>query len=355
MDEIFKEKIAKIAAAAAAAPSGDNSQPWRFVARAPNILEFHAMPEKDNALLNVDESGTLIALGAALQNAELEAKALGLTPTLRYNDEGSLVAILVLHEEGSLSDEERRLHEAIPLRHTNRKAYARQPLAGDVRDALLKSVKHDTDVGLSLIESRGEMKKISRSLTTMEEIALSNETLHALFFADIFWSEADNLAGKHGLHIDTLELPPPAKAAFRLLKYWSFTKALSKIGFHKVVAEMNAEQNASASAFGIITAERLGRREYVETGRLLERIWLQATAQGLSMQIVTGVTFLARSIAEPNTAKLFGVDQLEHVRTAYAVLKECVASSEPVLTFRIGTGGSPTAVSHRRVPEIIFA
>ncbi len=314
------------------------------------------MPEKDNALLNIDESGTLIALGAALQNAELEAKSLGLTPTLRYSDEGSLVAVLILHEEGVLSDDERKLHKAIPLRHTNRKAYAHQPLAGDVREALLKNVKDDTDVELVLVESPEEMRRVSRALTTMEEVALSNETLHALFFADIFWSEADNSAGKQGLYIDTLELPPPAKAAFRLLKYWRVTKALSKIGFHKVVAEMNAQQNASASAFGIITAERLGRREYLEAGRLLERIWLQATAHGLSMQIVTGVTFLARSVVEPETAKLFSKDQLENMSAAYGVLKGQIAiDREPVLAFRIGTGGSPTAVSYRRAPEIIFA
>ena len=123
MNVVDKEKITKILTAAIAAPSGDNSQPWRFVFREPNILEFYAIPENDNALLNIDSSGTLIALGAAIQNAELEAKALGFNPEIRYGREGSLVATFTLDKEGKLSEIERTLQQTIPLRHTNRKAY----------------------------------------------------------------------------------------------------------------------------------------------------------------------------------------------------------------------------------------
>ena len=186
MDAAFKEKITKICTAAAAAPSGDNSQPWRFVFRAPDMLEFHAIPEKDNALLNVDDSGTLIALGTAIQNAELEAKSLGLSPEIRYNKEGTLVATFILHKGGGLSETERDLHQAITLRHSNRKAYKKIPLTKDDRQFLLDTAEGSVGISFAFVEGEKLMALISRALTTMEETALKNKSLHTLFFQSIF-------------------------------------------------------------------------------------------------------------------------------------------------------------------------
>lgn len=355
MDVQRKAKIDAILTAAAAAPSGDNSQPWRFVVREQEI-DFHYLPEKDNELLNHEEGGTLIALGAAIANAELEAYAQGYTPHITFHDTGACVATMALHAGGTLSGADAPLREAILKRHTNRKAYAVQPLPDPIRAGLLSPQIVDAgEPALVLVESRSDMKVLARALTTMEEIALSTEALHKLFFGDIFWSDEDNRAGHSGLHIKTLELPPPAQALFKVLRHWSVTRALSRIGFHKAIANMNATQNASASAFGIITAVQTGRDTYLKTGRLLERAWLFAVAHGLSLQIVTGVTFLARSLATPSAAAHFSVEAKESIAHAYERIRaQAGAGRIPVLVFRIGEGGVPTEVSYRRAPEATF-
>lgn len=351
MDAAYREKITKICTAASAAPSGDNSQPWRFVFRAPNTIEFHALVEKDNALLNVDGSGTYIALGAAIQNAELEAKAVGLVPEVQYSYEGSLVATFVLHERGSLSVEEQTLHQAIPLRHSNRKAYKKIPLAEADREEIMRAAGNPERVSFALIEDRKSMSVVSRALTTMEEIAMQNETLHKLFFESIFWSKERNASGESGLYIRTLELPPPARLLFKVLKYWSVAQVLARIGFPTMVAKTNAVQNASASALGFITLERFDRRSYVEAGRLLERVWLAAAAQGMSFQIVTGMLFLARAVGHGNTS-VFSEKERDSVRKAYARAQEALKVDEPFLMFRIGYSSAPSAVSFRREPVI---
>lgn len=355
MDAVYEEKIQKILSAAVAAPSGDNSQPWRFVFRTPDILEFHALPEKDNALLNIDESGTLIALGAALQNAELEAKALGFDPKIRYNAAGSLVAEFVLHEGGTISEIERNLQQAIPLRHTNRKAYRKIILKEEDRKILQTAAGEMSDVSFAFVEDRESMALLSRALTTMEEIALQNKTIHALFFESIFWSKERNAAGEHGLYIKTLELPPPAQLLFKVLRYWSVANMLARIGFPKMIAAMNAKQNASASAIGVIAVDHLDRLKYVEAGRLLERIWLAAASRGLSLQIVTGLLFLARTMEKDDSAT-FSPEERSTVQSAYARIQENLKDSkEPFIMFRIGYAEAPSAVSFRQSPMLITA
>ncbi|MDD2658043.1 MAG: nitroreductase family protein [Candidatus Pacebacteria bacterium] len=355
MDEAEKEKIRAILTAAAAAPSGSNSQPWRFVVRG-RTIEFHYLPERDHPILNYEESGTLIALGAAIQNAELEARAQGYTPQITYRESGSCVAVMELEVGGRIDDASQSLREAILKRHSNRKAYKDIALSPESKSALVDSaISGDSALAFSLIEDREVMQVIARALTTMEETALGNKTLHEFFFSEILWSADENRAGKQGLYIKTLELPPPAQAMFRLLKHWGFARVLAKIGFPKMVAQTNAKQNASASAFGVITVGKTSRTAYLEVGKIMERIWLSATAHELSMQIVTGVTFLARSLQSSEITTLFNLQERERIAAAHAIIKKSVDDTrEPILIFRIGTGNSPTEVSYRRPPEILF-
>ena len=355
MDGAEREKITKILTAAAAAPSGDNSQPWRFVVKG-RTIEFHYIPERDHPILNYEEGGTLIALGAAIQNAELEARAERYAPQTEYRESGSCVAVMTLNEGGSLDEDSASLQRAIRARHSNRKAYTKAPLSPEVRLALLSaSQEEDTGLKLSLVESIDTMRILSRALTTMEETALGNKNLHEFFFSEILWSAEENRAGKQGLYLKTLELPPPAQAMLRLLKRWGFARPLAAIGFPKMVAQTNAKQNASASAFGVITAKWSRRATYLDVGKMMERLWLRATAQGLSMQIVTGITFLARSLQTPEVARLFSPQEQERIIAAHAIIKKNVDDTrEPILIFRIGTGESPTEVSYRRPPEIVF-
>ncbi len=356
MDVARKGEFEKIIAAATAAPSGDNSQPWSFIVRG-NVIEFHYRPELDHPVLNYEEGGTLIALGAALENAALEARALGFKPSIAYQEGGPCVAKMMLIAGGSLDAADVPLHAALEKRHSNRKAYKKAPLAAEHRAAIIDP-RHIADgLALSLVEDPGAMAKVSRALTTMEETALGNQRLHELFFADILWSDEDNAKGKTGLHIKTLELPPPARAMFRLIKHWPVAKFLGRIGFPTKVAETNAAQNASAAAFGVISAARPDRAAYLDVGRTLERVWLVATARGLALQIVTGLTFLARAIEhDPSVAALFDDEERARVRHAYATIREAAGGAgEPILAFRIGESDPPTLITARRASEVRFA
>ncbi|HEV7121399.1 MAG TPA: hypothetical protein VGN56_01075 [Candidatus Paceibacterota bacterium] len=347
--------IQAIANAAVAAPSGDNSQPWHFVFRSPDTLEFHAHPEYDHPVLNVDNSGTLIALGAAVENGVLEARGLGYDPSIAFsNTSGDLIATMRLVPGSAPSTNDAALREAIKERASNRKAFSTRSLESIDREQLLAEARSMPSVSFSLIEDRTKMDEASRALTRMEQIALSHQVLHGHFFSSIFWSNERNDAGEPGLHGKTLELPPPAQALFRILKHWPIAKTFARIGFPRFVAMTNAKQNASASAFGCVMSDTLNAQSYFDTGRLLERLWLRATALGLSFQVVTGLLFLARHMESESGAEAFSPDEIQRSSAAYASIGRLfdAGARHPIITFRLGYGTPPTLRSRRKEPRI---
>ena len=55
--------------AAAAAPSGDNTQPWRFgIIADGSLVEIEVDPKRDSSLMNANQRMARIAVGAAAEN-----------------------------------------------------------------------------------------------------------------------------------------------------------------------------------------------------------------------------------------------------------------------------------------------
>jgi nitroreductase len=351
MSEI-PEYIRQIIHAAVAAPSGDNSQPWRFVYKAPDSIEFHALPEYDNEILNVDSSGTLISLGAAYENARIEASTLGYQATLHYSENKHMIRVHLQKFDSEIPELDSSMQPAIDARHSNRNAY-KEPLKKDDKEALLLAMNSSSEIQCTLVEEPKLLDALGRDLTVMEEIALSNPHLHKLFFKGIFWSKEDNENGRPGLYIKTLELPPPAQVLFRGLRHWNFTKRLSPIGFSQKIAETNAKQNASASAYIFINVQDLEAKNYIEAGRVLERVWLTAANQGLSCQIVSGILFLARRIEQNTSDGLFEEGHKNKIAAAYRNLRSAAHSTyHPLVALRVGYAKKATARSRRKAPNI---
>ena len=87
----------------------------------------------------------------------------------------------------------------------------------------------------------------------------------------------------------------------------------------------------------------------------MQRIWLQATKMGLSIQPVTGVIFFMQRIIAGETQE-FSSKHIELVKNAYAIITEIFGLTKGTIAmlFRIGYGGLPSARSLRSAPSVIF-
>ncbi|KIE26833.1 aromatic ring-opening dioxygenase LigA [Streptomyces sp. MUSC 125] len=128
--------LEKLLAAAVAAPSMHNTQPWRFRLDAgSSTVEIRAVPER--SLPQEDPYGRAvhIAAGAALLNLRVAAGRLGWTPVSRLlpdpRDPTLLVAVRLQGRGGPRDAREADLYDAIPRRHSSRMPFTERavPLA----------------------------------------------------------------------------------------------------------------------------------------------------------------------------------------------------------------------------------
>lgn len=332
------------------APSGDNCQPWQFVIDKSD-LELWNKPERDESLYNWGQRASIVSHGALLENMKIAAARLGYT--LNYelfpDNDTRLIAKINFTES---NEGPNPLEAAITQRTTNRKPYKNEQLTAEVREKILKKDGQFNSLDFRLIEDREKIKAIAKIVGLNEKILLENKNMHDFFFDHITWSEEEDREKKVGFYIKTLELPPPAELAFRIFKHWKIMKILKSAGAANFVAKENAKIYQTGSAIGAILIDSDDPEKYLEAGMMLQRIWLQATHEGLSLQPLTGIVFLAGRLRQAPHA--LSDIHANLVTTAYKEMQKLIGAENKIISllFRIGNGGAPTARAGRLSPDI---
>ncbi|MEK7138509.1 MAG: nitroreductase family protein [Patescibacteria group bacterium] len=350
MDPVIKQIID----AAIWAPSGDNSQPWRFQIIGDKLQIFN-IPNRDNPILNFQQSGSYIAHGALIENLDLLTKARGYDSTIilfpdKTNPDLIAEITLARNESDQASD---NLEQYINKRHTNRKPYQTGPLDNIAVEAL-KRVMGQEYGQLVVVTEREKINQLAPLLSQVERIALENKDLHRSFFRSIFWDKVKNQRGEPGLFIKTLELPPPARLLFKLLKFWSATCFANFFGFSRLASKGNAKLYAQSGAYIAIIPKQDDPVGFVNAGRLMQRTWLTATSLGLSVQPVTGILFMARRFLSGDTGN-FTQKHIDLALSAYRkiTLTIDVSNKNPIaMLLRVGYGKVATARSARMGPTV---
>lgn len=325
------------------APSGENCQPWRFIVNGTTI-ELWNRPERDQSPYGWGQRASYVANGAALENFVLAAGLRGLAASVEYFPEGNgeLVARIILSRGGALQDP---LVSEIQKRVSNRKPYKKTPLMQEQKNALAMTTG---DVKVFVRDDADSIRTIAEVGATNERVMLGNRSLHGFFFSHLNWNKKEDDEKKVGFYIKTLELPPPAQAAFRLIQHWSVARVLKKVGFPSAVFQQNAAMYAAAGAVGAITTQGIEPLDFVLAGRLLERLWLTATKLGLSFQPLAGIPYLYLEATRGERA-LFDAAETSLISSAYerAVSVFGTGKVPIVFLFRVGESEPPTARSSR--------
>lgn len=341
-----KEIIKKIIEAANQAPSGGNSQPWRFKVSG-DVIEVLALPEKDHPILNFRNRGTYVAHGALMENIDIAARHFGLEPKFElFPSEGIYVRVTFIPLVGAVSED---LFEMIPHRHSNRKPYIEHSLTSEV-EYLLSGSSRYPECEVHVLEGE-ELKAAAQHLPLDLSVFLQNELLHKHLFKEILWNEEDQKQ-RGGLFVKTMETTGPKALAMRLLGNRKIAKLATKLKIHKKIEQENARTAGSASLI-IAISVRNDDSAFLHAGRLMENIWLRATKQGLSFQLVSGLSFLWQQL-NYGDHKIFSENEKNIINEGYRNLVEIFGVRDRIigLTFRIGKSDKPLAVSYKRPPEV---
>ena len=348
----MNESIRKILEAGIHAPSGSNSQPWKFII-AGDQAEILALPERDHPILNFKNRGTWVAHGALIENIIIASSEFGYEAHLELTPltpQTKITAKITFEKKPAIKED---LYKVIKERATNRKPYKNIPLNEKQKENLLTQGNKFESVEFRLIEEREKINAIIEASSQDIRIMLEDKNLHGLLFKEIVWTEQEEREKKSGLYLKTMELEKPQQKAFKLLSHWAVANVLNKLGVSKAIARTNAKNYSLCGAVGVLIIKDQDNN-FLTAGRSLERVWLEAEKMGLSCHLLTGVLFFWQRVK--NETSGFSGKHIQIINQSYEKIKTNIGINQDdgqivALLFRIGYGGQPSGFSSRFSPE----
>ena len=254
-----QEKLAFLLNYAILAPSSHNSQPWKFNVSDDEIL-LYADRSRWLSVADTDKREMYISLGAALENLILAAEHFGYNCTVSaFPGEEDLVALISL-QEVIPAPSNAALFPAITSRQTNRNPYEMQALSQAERDRLLSSGSHP-EVAVFL----------SQDPDTIEAFRELVVEADGILYSDInYKSELGRWLGQGVMG------PSGLKAKLAQLEV-----VFLDVGPEQIRQDSKLINRTRCIGF-ISTAEN-NSLSSLQAGQVLERLWLAATASGISL------------------------------------------------------------------------
>jgi len=266
MESLTFFEIAKILISfAICAPSGHNSQPWKFQIADNSIV---IMPDFTKRLPVVDSSDKelFISLGCALENMQIAATNYGYTSDYEYTD-GKIVVAFTKTDSCMVDT----LFAHIKKRHTHRGCFTGKKIPQEQIETLKSIDNKAVDIFASgTLQAECICRRIADGNDIqMSDTAFKHELLSWMRFNPKHIEQTQN-----GLCYNVLGFPSTPKPMGRM-----FVKmALNPKSQNKT----DDKVNASASHFCVLCATGTSPKDYIELGKTLERLLLTVCGSGLA-------------------------------------------------------------------------
>lgn len=332
------------------APSGDNTQPWRFEVVDDTHIRVHGHDTRDHILYDFDGHASHIAHGALLETLRIAATRYGLTCDWQSSSAGdhrtpvydvSFVAVPGMQKSPLVDCIERRMVQRRPMKTT--------PLSQTQRDALVAAGGKDLQV--TVFEGWSARWKVATLLWKSAKIRLTCKEAFPVHKEIIEW----------GVQFSKDRIPEPAvgvdPATARLMQWvmqsWERVHFFNRFLGGTIAPRIQLDLLPAlfCAAHLLVRPKRAPKQldDWVNLGAAWQRMWLTATQLGLHSQPeMTPVIFrwYARSgrrfSAQPELS-----DEAMRVAVAFEELAGANATDPFGLFFRVGCCAVPKSRSVR--------
>lgn len=267
------------------APSGDNTQPWRFEIVADDRIAVHGHDTRDWCLYDFDGHASHMAHGALLETLRVAATGFGRVArwSLRPGSPDSAPVFDVwLETVAGLAPDP--LLPYIKTRAVQRRPMRTTPLTPTQRSALLHAPGPAFTV--QLFESFPERLGVGRLLWNSARIRLTCPEAYRVHKEIIEWGVRYSLdrIPEQAVGVD----PLTARLMQWGLKSWQRVDFLNRYLFGTVVPRIMLDFLPALGCAAHVLIRPVGDlvtvSDHVGVGQALQRLWLTAAAQGLLLQ-----------------------------------------------------------------------
>ena len=250
------------------APSGHNTQPWKFSVQGDTI---QLLPDLSRRLPAVDphDRELWISLGCALENLTLAANAAGYTTetTLPTPTTDFIRVKLTRHAFPA------PLFKAIPHRQNNRSLYDGRAVSKAEMQTMI-AVKSNAGVTTQIFTDTGHKEAIIEYIKSGDRKQFGDPAFVAELISWMRFNQPEAPHSRDGLYTRCTGNPNVPR--------WLGRRFLAASTAEQQ-ADTSARKARSSSGLVVISAAADDKRHWIETGRLYERLVLTMTAAGIQM------------------------------------------------------------------------
>ena len=284
MEQHLDATLEQILELARWAPSGDNTQPWRFEILDTHRLIVHGHDTRDHCVYDLDGHPSQISLGALLETMAVAASGFGLEmqATRRPEAPEARPTFIVDFVPAPRLDAD-PLADFILPRSVQRRPLSRRPLTTTEKTALAATLP--SGFGVTWLEGR-QRTAAARLMYRNAKLRLTMPEAHQVHQAVIEWNArySEDRMPDQALGVDAVT----AKLMRWIMRDWRRVEFFNTwlAGTVAPRLQMDLIPGLACAAHFVLTAEHRPHRidDYVAAGRAMQRFWLTATAQGLQLQ-----------------------------------------------------------------------
>lgn len=312
-----------LVAQAVKAPSGHNTQPWKF---RQNESAVEIYPDFDRRLpvVDPDDRELFVSLGCAAENLCLAAQTNGYKAAVSVGDKG--VIAVSLAEKADVKPNS--LFNQIDARQTNRSVYTGEEIA---LDALKKLQSIRSEKGISVhyyVRQTKQFNDIEQYVLQGNTRQMQNEAFKAELKSWMRFNKKHQDQTLDGLSYAVFGAPNVPR--------WMAEPIMSMAINAKTQNKADRDKIASASHLVLFTTRENSRREWVDLGRTLQRFLLTATELGIAHAYLNQPNEEAEIASE--MARTLGLD-----------------GEYPTILLRIGYGKQQAYSKRRPIGDVIAA
>ncbi|RHX84171.1 Acg family FMN-binding oxidoreductase [Leptospira stimsonii] len=249
------------------APSGHNSQPWKFSFNENTIRIFPDFSRKLR-IVDPDDRELYISLGCALENLVIASEQMGYIPEVEYLPAKEEECIRVTLKKGAPKKDE-TVFRAIPLRQSTRNQYDGRNLSVSELKKLNSFSKAKTIENLVFTDKK-EIEALIEYVKEGDRIQLSNPEYYQELKDWIRFNESEAITKGDGLATRCTGNPSVPR--------WFGQILMDAVVSAKSQGNSDERLIRSSSGMLVFTSQKNDKQSWIDVGRAFERWTLLATS-----------------------------------------------------------------------------